>query len=99
MSVNLLTEHHLEFLSLKRGCRSTHVNCHIVGNLMPRLINLIILWHCSKTKGKANNKIPSVYWRLFYIIYSTVVPTKSDSDKILCLQLLSKILTCILQLS
>ena len=29
----------------------------------------------------------------------TVVPTKSDSDVILCLQLLSKKLTCILHLS
>ena len=29
----------------------------------------------------------------------TVVPTKSDSDTILCLQLLSKILTCTLHLS
>ena len=39
MIVKLLTEHHLEFLSLKGGCRgsskSTHVKCHIVGNLMP----------------------------------------------------------------
>ena len=38
MIVKLLTEHHLEFLSLKGGCRgsseSTHVICHIVGNLM-----------------------------------------------------------------
>ena len=41
MIVKLLTEHHLEFLSLKGGCtgssESTHVECHIVGNLMPRL--------------------------------------------------------------
>ena len=29
----------------------------------------------------------------------TVVPTKSDSDVILCLQLLSKTLTCTLHLS
>ena len=42
MIVKLLTEHHLEFLSLKGGCRgsseSTHVKCHIVGNLMHWLI-------------------------------------------------------------
>ena len=41
MNVKLLIEHHLEFLSLKGGCRgssvSTHVKCHIVGNLMPGL--------------------------------------------------------------
>ena len=41
MIVKLLTEHHLEFLSLKGGYRgssqSTHVKCHIVRNHMPRL--------------------------------------------------------------
>ena len=38
MSVKLLTEHHLEFLSLKGGCKarlSLHMSkCQIVGNLM-----------------------------------------------------------------
>ena len=38
MTVKLLTEHHLEFLSLKGGCtglsESTLVKCHIVGNHM-----------------------------------------------------------------
>ena len=42
MSVNLLTEHHLEFLSLKEGYKaglSLHLSkCHIVGNHMSRLI-------------------------------------------------------------
>ena len=41
MIVKLLTEHHLEFLSLKGGCRgssqSTLSKCQIVGNLMPQL--------------------------------------------------------------
>ena len=41
MSVKLLTEHHLEFLSLKGGCRGSSeyklVKMSIVGNLMPRL--------------------------------------------------------------
>ena len=41
MIVKLLTEHHLEFLSLKVGCRgsseATLVKSQIVGNLMPRL--------------------------------------------------------------
>ena len=44
MIVQLLTEHHLKFLSLKAGCRgsseSTLSKCQIVGNLMPRLIYL-----------------------------------------------------------
>ena len=43
MIVKLLTEHHLECLSLKGGCRglseSTLVKSHIVGNHMPRLIS------------------------------------------------------------
>ena len=45
MIVQLLTEHHLEFLSLKGGCRglseSTHVEMSNCWNLMPWLINLI----------------------------------------------------------
>ena len=43
MSVKLLTEHHLEFLSLKGVCtgssESTLVKCHIVGNNLPQLIS------------------------------------------------------------
>ena len=42
MSVKLLTENHLEFLSLKGGytglSESTPVKCHIVGNHMSMLI-------------------------------------------------------------
>ena len=46
MIVKLLTEPHLEFLILKGGCRgsseSIHISkCHIVGNLMPRLISCL----------------------------------------------------------
>ena len=48
-----------------------------------------------------------MFWRFFFlppispnkIQYYTVVPTKNDSDVILCLQLLSKTLTCTLHLS
>ena len=42
MTVTLLTEHHLEFLSLKEAAQahlSLHLSkCHIVGNHMSRLI-------------------------------------------------------------
>ena len=42
MNVKLLTEHHLEFLSLKEAAKdglSLHLSkCHIVGNHMSRLI-------------------------------------------------------------
>ena len=45
MIVKLLTENHLEFLSLKEVAEarvSLHLSkCHIVGNLMPRLIYFI----------------------------------------------------------
>ena len=34
MSIKLLTEHHLRFLSLKGGCTGWSVKCHIVGNHM-----------------------------------------------------------------
>ena len=48
MIVKLLTEHNLEFLSLKGGCRgsseSTLSKCKIEGNLMPRP-NYIINTH------------------------------------------------------
>ena len=41
MIVKLLTEHHLEFLSLKKAAEARqrpHLSkCQIVGNLMPRL--------------------------------------------------------------
>ena len=46
MIVKLLTEHHLEFLSLNGGCRgsskSTLVKMTNCGNLMPRLIWFIL---------------------------------------------------------
>ena len=42
MIVKLLNEHHLEFLSLKGGCRGYSIlhlsKCHIVGNHMQWLI-------------------------------------------------------------
>ena len=45
MIVKLLTEHHLEFLSLKaaEARPSLHLSkCQIVGNLMPRLIYVLL---------------------------------------------------------
>ena len=43
MTVKLLNEHHLEFISLQRGYTQAYLNlhlskCHIVGNRMSRLI-------------------------------------------------------------
>ena len=53
MIVKLLTEHHLEFLSLTGGCRgsseSTLVEMSIVGNLMPNMTS------SNKTQKLAHN--------------------------------------------
>ena len=50
MRVNLLTEHHLEFLSLKGGCRgssSLHLSkCQIVGNQMLNVLTDPLLLFC-----------------------------------------------------
>ena len=54
-------------------------------------------WLASNSKSLTVH-IPSEKKQLFEFI-STVVPAKSDSDEILCLQLFSKTLTCTLQLS
>ena len=60
MTVKLLTEHHLEFLSLKGGCtdssESTHVKCHIVGNHMSRLIYHLQKQQEHRTKQKERQK-------------------------------------------
>ena len=49
MNIKLLTEHHLEFLSLKeagQACLSLHLSkCHIVGNH----VMVIILCQCVPT--------------------------------------------------
>ena len=64
MSAKLLTEHHLEFLSLKGGCtgksESTLVKCHIVGNHMLRLIYDKKLW-CLKVQGSYYIQLISGY--------------------------------------
>ena len=50
MSVKLLTEYHLEFLSLKgeatKACLSLHLSkCHVVGNHMSRLMFRSLLYN------------------------------------------------------
>ena len=47
MIVKLLTEHHLEFLSVKGGCTgSSESKCQIVGNHMSRLIHILLTLRC-----------------------------------------------------
>ena len=56
MTVELLTDHHLEFLGLKGGCtgssESSLVKCNIVGNHKSRLI-------CNLCGPAAAGEIPS----------------------------------------
>ena len=114
MSVKLLTEHHLEFLSFKGGCtgspESTHVKMvHCVKSRALAHVLLYIYtldtglcslkrstpdsdgWMCSKTTVTVRAECFPMDAHVI-----TVVPTKSDSDVIFCLQLSSKTLTCTL---
>ena len=70
MSVKLLTEHHLELLSLKRGCisssESTDVKCQIVVNHMLLLIchllcqsAVVISWLCFNIMDQDKTAISS----------------------------------------
>ena len=79
MTVKLLTEHNLGFLSLKGGCTCSPEST--VATLLEFICHGAIMLFC-----------------LFCHMLTTDVPTKSDSDVICCLQLLSKTLTCILHL-
>ena len=61
---------------------------------------MTMIYHNPCYNEMCYNRDCSVYFaRIFLIIHGTVLPTKSDSDVILCLQLLSKTLTCTLHLS
>ena len=59
MIVKLLTEHHLEFLSLRGGCRgwseSTRSICHIVGNLIH------VHWLIYQSRLYSMNSITSIF--------------------------------------
>ena len=63
MIVKLLTEHHLVFLSLKGGCtgssESTHVKCHIVGNLMHWLIFSVIFYLLQRSRHSSGTSTGS----------------------------------------
>ena len=69
MIVKLLTEHHLEFLNLKGGCRgsseSIHLSkCQIVGNLMPQLN--VSGYRCvsdCRSRGRKFDSSPVPYFR------------------------------------
>ena len=58
MTVELLAEHHLEFLGLKaaaQACLSLHLSkFHIVGSHMSRLICLLSYCYMDKTRIRVN---------------------------------------------
>ena len=67
MIVKLLTEHHLEFLSLKEAAEahpSLHMSkCHIVGNLMPWLILFRYLLYHRRRKNLLEHKGLNIFYR------------------------------------
>ena len=68
MTLRLLVEQPLEFLSLKGGCtgwsESTLVKCHIIGNHMLRLIwEISLLQFPKRVNSTADIKaVRGVYW-------------------------------------
>ena len=58
MIVKLLTEHYLEFLSLKGGCSLLVSKYHIVGKHMSRLINVVCLIIFTNVAYETNNIDP-----------------------------------------
>ena len=52
MTVKLLTEHHLEFLSFKGGCRGSSESTHIK---MPHCTRLKLLFRSILLKGMSNS--------------------------------------------
>ena len=82
MIVKLLTEHHLEFLSLKVGCRgsyeSTHVKCHIVGNLMHGLIFLFILSVILKCLDNCDILRSFIFYFFFFLSFSIKLALTCD---------------------
>ena len=71
MTVKLLTEHHLELLSLKGGC---------IGSSKSTLVKIP---HCWKSHVAVHLVMQ---FRILYLVNGNG-PTKSDSDEIFCLQL------------
>ena len=73
----LLTEQHLEFLSLKWGCSSTLAHpsvfmskCHIVGNLMSRLKSFFFLARFFLLKAKSSNNDESpIFYEIMLLFF------------------------------
>ena len=74
MSVKLLTERHLEFLSLNEGCRGsseyTLVKYHIVGNHVSRLI---FVWFVSYEMNEIQRSMENEPWT-----YETITSSMFD---------------------
>ena len=71
MTVKLLTERHLEFLSIK-GAAQAHLilhlsKCHIVGNHMPRLNYL--LFNCIDFNNNGNYHFECFLFVSFFVVW------------------------------
>ena len=66
MSVKLLTEHHLEFLSLKVGCRGSFESTHVK---MPHCWKSHVLAQLPSSVGKQSETPFYLQFKLFHSIY------------------------------
>ena len=83
LTVNLLTEHHLEFISLKGGCTGRS-KCHIVGNHMSQLICVdrvmsllsqlhaqcsLFAWRCVSSSINIPDTKHLVYFLIYFLMF------------------------------
>ena len=105
MTVKLMTEYQLEFLSLKWDCTGSSESTHVkMSHCWKSHATAHLFNQSSPINGmkSSSTSIPlktTLFFKHFPLYVLTVLPTKSDSDVIFCLQSLSKTLTCTLHLS
>ena len=79
MNVQLLAEHHLEFLSLKGGCRGSSESTHVK---MPHCWKSSVMAHIKITEGHLDLKIcltqPHKKIRLIQIMFAFAVRSKGE---------------------
>ena len=87
-SMNLLTEHHLDFKAQKGTAQarlSLHLTkCHIVGNHMSRLIYDIMMVHVLLIHQVESGSTVFIHLREFFLTYPIPNHGKDKSLKTLC---------------
>ena len=89
MSVKLLTEHHLESLSLKGGCTGTSVS------------TLVKMTHCWKSQVMAQSSLPIII--IFYLSYdvaseSEITPCNKINNPLVVYRFTGNVMTSITML-